>query len=160
VIALDKEEVIIMGTVATSAVNGQLDNHPPLETGKMSKPSTSNELEMDKPTTGENTSGIPHHNSPDSESEQEYRRPVWALSSRAWVEQYEGEEHGSAELWGPILRKGTLTLMVGQSSVGKTVFLYRLTEALTAGKEFLGLTPPKPLRFLHIDLETPERGTV
>jgi len=83
-------------------------------------------------------------------------RPVWAVPVREWREKYAHQDHGSAELWGPLLLKGALTLLVGQSSVGKSVLLYRLAEALATGREFLGLTPPRPLRVLHIDLETPD----
>jgi archaellum biogenesis ATPase FlaH len=55
--------------------------------------------------------------------------------------------------WGPFVFKGYLTFCVGESSAGKTVFFYRLAQALTAGKAFLGFAPPKPLRVLHIELE-------
>jgi archaellum biogenesis ATPase FlaH len=48
-----------------------------------------------------------------------------------------------------------LVLLVGEASAGKTVFLYRLAEALAHGKEFLGHRPPRPVRVLHLDVESP-----
>lgn len=58
-------------------------------------------------------------------------------------------------LWGPFLYPGTVTLLIGESSVGKTVLIYRLCQALATGQTFLGLTPPHPLKVLHVDIETP-----
>jgi hypothetical protein len=40
------------------------------------------------------------------------------------------------------------------TSAGKTTFLHNLAHHLAAGKEFLGLLPPRPLRVLYIDFES------
>jgi hypothetical protein len=84
-------------------------------------------------------------------------------SSRGWeiVPSIKHLEHlrlreADSEFWGAFLIEGTVNILVGEASAGKTVFTKRLAKALADGKEFLGLMPPRPLRVLHIDLETPE----
>lgn len=63
-------------------------------------------------------------------------------------------DSGEAQLWGLHVRAGALTLFVGETSVGKTVFLHNLAYHLAAGQEFLGLAPPRPLRVLCLDFES------
>jgi hypothetical protein len=47
-----------------------------------------------------------------------------------------------------------VTLVVGVTSVGKTTFLHNLVYHLAAGREFLGITPPRPLKVLYVDFES------
>jgi DNA-binding transcriptional regulator YhcF (GntR family) len=137
--------------------NGHLSvKLPPTEGGNMTLSPNSNGLGSVTTSSPEEANSINPLTSPELAKSQAQDKPWWVKSSREWLEQYDGEGSRSAELWGPILLKGTLTLLVGESSAGKSVLVYRLAEALTAGKELLGLTPPKPLRVLHIDLETPD----
>jgi len=58
------------------------------------------------------------------------------------------------QLWGLHVRVGAVTLFIGETSVGKTVFLHNLAYHLATGREFLGITPPRPLRVLHVDFES------
>jgi hypothetical protein len=58
------------------------------------------------------------------------------------------------QLWGLHVRAGAVTLFIGETSVGKTVFLHNLAYHLAAGQEFLGLVPPRPLRVLNLDFES------
>jgi archaellum biogenesis ATPase FlaH len=78
------------------------------------------------------------------------------LSTERRLKDLEEASMDDEALWGPFLLKGALTLLVGESSAGKTVFLYRLAHALAAGEEFLGIAPPLPLRIGHLDLESPD----
>ena len=48
-----------------------------------------------------------------------------------------------------------VTFFVGETSAGKTVFLHNLAHHLATGREFLGMTPPRPLKVLYVDFETP-----
>lgn len=57
------------------------------------------------------------------------------------------------EIWGGYLRHDTVTLLVGESSAGKTVLLYNLAYHLATGKEFLHTAVAKPVRVLHVDFE-------
>ena len=57
------------------------------------------------------------------------------------------------ELWGSYVRASTVTLLVGEASAGKTVLLYNLAYHLATGQEYLGLTPPRPLRVFSVDFE-------
>jgi archaellum biogenesis ATPase FlaH len=59
-------------------------------------------------------------------------------------------------LWGGFVLKSSLTLLVGEASAGKSVFLFRLASSLAKGDEFLGISPPHPLKILHVDLESPD----
>jgi hypothetical protein len=124
-----------------------LDIIPPLDQGKLSMSNETNDLSYGQ--------GIEYRPSQINQGLTEHR-PLWAKPVKQWREDYAQREHGSVELWGPLLLKGALTLLVGQSSVGKSVLVYRLAESLTTGQSFLGLTPSRPLRVLHIDLETPD----
>jgi hypothetical protein len=56
--------------------------------------------------------------------------------------------------WGLHVRPGTVALLIGETSAGKTVFLHNLGRHLAAGEPFLGLVPPRPLRVLQIDFES------
>jgi len=51
-------------------------------------------------------------------------------------------------------RLGTVVLLTGETSAGKTVFGHNLGYALATGKDFLGYKPPRPLRVLHVDFES------
>jgi predicted ATP-dependent serine protease len=98
-----------------------METFPPLDRGIVSKP-----------TTGA-VSSDGNSNVVSQAPEQQglaVTRPVWAVPVGEWRENYERQDRGLAELWGPLLLKGALTLLVGQSSVGKSVLLYRLAEAL------------------------------
>jgi RecA-family ATPase len=53
-----------------------------------------------------------------------------------------------------------VTLFVGETSAGKTVFLHNLAYHLATGKEFLGITPVRPMRVLYVDYETPSEVLV
>ncbi len=64
------------------------------------------------------------------------------------------QDPAEAHLWGLHARGGALTLFVGETSVGKTVFLHNLAYHLATGQEFLGLSPPRPLRVLSVDFES------
>jgi RecA-family ATPase len=61
----------------------------------------------------------------------------------------------SRNIWGLHIRAGMVTLFVGETSAGKTTFLQNLAYHLAKGEEFLGLTPPQPIRVLYVDYETP-----
>ncbi len=50
-----------------------------------------------------------------------------------------------------------LVLLSGETSAGKTVLVYNVAYHLAEGTEFVGLKPPRPLRVIYIDLETPEQ---
>jgi len=63
------------------------------------------------------------------------------------------EDH-TTEVWGQNLRGGSVTLLIGETSVGKTVFLHRLAFHLAKGEEFLGQGPPRPMRVLYVDFES------
>jgi hypothetical protein len=60
----------------------------------------------------------------------------------------------AAQMWGLHVRARAVTQIVGETSAGKTVFLKNLAYHLATGQEFLGLTPPRLLRVLHLDFET------
>ena len=62
----------------------------------------------------------------------------------------------AAQLWGLHVRSRAVTQFIGETSAGKTVFLKNLAYHLATGQEFVGLTPPRPLRVLHLDFETYE----
>ncbi len=64
------------------------------------------------------------------------------------------DEQRNQPLWGPYVRSGLVTLVTGETSAGKTVLMHNLGHHLAAGKEFLCLKPPRPLRVLHSDFES------
>lgn len=61
-----------------------------------------------------------------------------------------------SQLWGYNIRPKAVTLLVGETSAGKTTFLHNLAYRLAKGEEFFGLTPPRPLRVLYLDYESGE----
>src|SRR5690242_10615896 len=65
-------------------------------------------------------------------------------------------ENTSSHLWGLHIRSSAVTLLIGETSAGKTVFLHNLAYHLVTGHEFLGLAPPRPLRVLCVDFESYE----
>jgi len=79
----------------------------------------------------------------------------WAIPSAEMLRRCQATQHGTTnDLWGAHIRASTVTLFVGETSAGKTVFLHNLAYHLAMGKEFLGLTPPRPLRVLYVDYES------
>jgi AAA domain len=76
------------------------------------------------------------------------------LSSEEFLKELESASE-QTQLWGSFLIKGAAVLLVGEASAGKTVFTYRLAQALAQCSEFLGIVPPKALRVLQVDLESP-----
>ncbi len=56
-------------------------------------------------------------------------------------------------LWGLNIQRGGVSIMAAPTSAGKSVLLGALAHHLSLGKEFLGLTPPRPLRVLTVDFE-------
>ncbi len=77
--------------------------------------------------------------------------PVGSL----YLEQIVTEETPKSEdLIAPrILNAGELLLLGGAPKVGKTDFLFSLFVHLSAGKSFLGMTPPRPLRIYYLQTE-------
>ena len=67
-----------------------------------------------------------------------------------------GEGEKIETLWGPFLFPSSLHLLAGDAGLGKTTLLYNLCIHLARGKTFAGFTPPRPLRILYYDLETPD----
>jgi AAA domain-containing protein len=63
-------------------------------------------------------------------------------------------EGGLGHYWDRHVRAGAVTLLIGETSAGKTVFLHNLAYHLAAGEVFLGIRPPRPLRVLHVDFES------
>ncbi len=59
-----------------------------------------------------------------------------------------------SNLWGGYIRTGAVTLLVGETSAGKTVFFHNLAYHLAEGLEFLGLAPPRRLKLLSLDFES------
>lgn len=59
-------------------------------------------------------------------------------------------------LWGPFLFPSSLHLLAGDAGLGKTTLLYNLCIRLARGEPFAGFIPPRPLRVLYYDLETPD----
>jgi archaellum biogenesis ATPase FlaH len=79
------------------------------------------------------------------------------ISSVDLLERSKGSVGGKAtELWGLHIRTGIVTMFVGETSVGKTVFLHNLAYHLATGQEFLGISAPRPLRVLSVDFESYE----
>ena len=65
---------------------------------------------------------------------------------------------GPPYLFGTLVPRESVVLIVAESSSGKTVLMHAVGYALSTGSELLGLTPPRPLKVLHVDVESP--GTV
>ena len=47
-------------------------------------------------------------------------------------------------------------LLSGESSAGKTVLSHDIAFDLAEGRRWAGFQPPRPMRVLYVDLETPE----
>ncbi len=77
------------------------------------------------------------------------------IPSPVYLKELSRASTGSEYLWGKFLPKGALVLIVGEASAGKTMFLHRWAHSLVTRQQFLGLTPPRPLRVLHVDVESP-----
>ena len=61
------------------------------------------------------------------------------------------------ELLGPFVPTSPcLVLMSGETSAGKTVYAYNMGYHMAEGVSLVGLTPPRPLRVLYVDLENPD----
>ena len=60
----------------------------------------------------------------------------------------------AAQIWGLHVRARAVTQFIGETSAGKTVFLHNLGYHLAKGTPFLGITPPRAFRVLHLDFET------
>jgi len=83
-------------------------------------------------------------------------RPKGVVSAASLLDRYRSRTTDAGTLfWGQHVRAGMVTFFVGETSAGKTVFLHNLAHHLATGREFLGLTPPRPLRVLYVDFETP-----
>ena len=77
------------------------------------------------------------------------------LTAQQLFEKYETKLGDTSDhLWGQHIRTESVTYFVGETSVGKTTFLYNLCLRLSRGEAFLNITPPRPLRILHIDYES------
>jgi hypothetical protein len=69
--------------------------------------------------------------------------------------QQEIAESPAREVWGKNVSKGSCTLLVGETCVGKTVLLHRWAHSMATGAAFLGLTPRRPMKVLYLDVESP-----
>lgn len=76
---------------------------------------------------------------------------IWAkdVPPPGWGEEVE-------TLWGPFLFPRSLHLLAGDAGLGKTTLLYNHSVHLARGEPFAGFSPPRPLRILYYDLETPD----
>ena len=54
-----------------------------------------------------------------------------------------------------LIFKGTLTVFIGETSVGKTTLFYHMAAALAKGENFLNRSITQPYKVLLIDAETP-----
>lgn len=83
--------------------------------------------------------------------------PKWKEKIRVSTEiPTECDTHSNG-CWGKIIPKGAkLVSFPGQSSVGKTFFLYRWHSHISKGEAFLEQNPFKPLRIVSVDTETDE----
>lgn len=61
---------------------------------------------------------------------------------------------GATGLWGQHITRGNVTMFVGETSAGKTVFLHNLAYRLSVGASFLSVIPPAPLKVLYVDYES------
>jgi len=66
----------------------------------------------------------------------------------------EGEEIQT--LWGSFLFPSSLHLLAGDAGLGKTTLMYNISICLARGSDFGGFKPPRRLRVLYFDLETPD----
>jgi AAA domain len=80
--------------------------------------------------------------------------PPGIISSSALLQRSAERAGSSIPYWGLHVQPGVVTLIIGETSAGKTVFLHNLGRHLAAGESFLGLRPPHPLRVLQLDFES------
>lgn len=85
------------------------------------------------------------------ESEEVKNTLIWAKDVPPPTE---GEEIES--LWGPFLFPSSLHTLAGDAGLGKSTLLYNVAVHLARGEVFGGFKPPRPLRVLYYDLETPD----
>jgi archaellum biogenesis ATPase FlaH len=84
-----------------------------------------------------------------------WKRPTIITSAQLLARsQSRLETIGATQLWGRYVQAGSVTLLVGETSAGKTVFLHNLGYHLAEGQAFLGVAPSRPLRVLHVDFES------
>ena len=84
-----------------------------------------------------------------------------AVSSAELFNRFRDQIGGtSRQIWGLHIRIGAVTFLVGETSIGKTVFLYNLAYHLAKGIEFLGIGPEGPVRVLYVDFESNEEVMV
>ena len=66
----------------------------------------------------------------------------------------QGESQG---LLDPVVPdRPSVVVVSGETSAGKTVLAYNIVYHLAEGTEFAGMKPPRPMRTLYFDLESPE----
>jgi archaellum biogenesis ATPase FlaH len=83
------------------------------------------------------------------------RKPWRIIPSPKYLKLLTSGGKGPTNLWGTLVPRETVILLVGETSAGKTVFVHGLGYALSTGTDLLGMTPPRPLRVLHVDVESP-----
>lgn len=67
--------------------------------------------------------------------------------------------HSEEMLLPGLLWRGSVTLLVAESSAGKTTFTHRLAWCLCQkDQSFLALSPPRALQIVHVDLESPPQA--
>lgn len=77
------------------------------------------------------------------------------LTARELFEKYANKlDDCDDELWGPHIVREAVTYLVGETCVGKSVLLGNLCYKLSKGEPFLNITPPRPLRVMHLDYES------
>ncbi len=82
--------------------------------------------------------------------------PAWRIvPSTRYLSELRRNSSSSDYLWGRFLPKASVVMLVGEASAGKTIFLHRLAHTLARGEALLGISAPKPLRILHVDVESP-----
>ena len=77
------------------------------------------------------------------------------VSSAELAQIVQGADRERDMLWGPFLLAGAVAQVIAPASAGKTVLLKRLARALALQAEFLGFRPPRALRVLYVELESP-----
>ena len=104
----------------------------------------------------EGRTGSPSFTQPPSRGSRAMMDDGWRIvSSKELLRRYKDRlDEPDRDLWGSYIRAGAVTLLNGETSTGKTVFLHHLAVHLAEGNEFLGLKPPKPLKVLSIDFES------
>jgi hypothetical protein len=82
-------------------------------------------------------------------------RPWRIIPSPSYLKQLSSSGAGQTYLFGTLVPRESVGLWVGESSAGKTVFFHALGHACSTGATLLGMTPPRPLKVLHVDVESP-----